>query len=112
MTTKDHATAKKYHPIYDANANIVQYVNAITALVAAGYEYDPFGDAIGGNQPQTPELPFKFSTKYHDHETNFSYYGFRYYNDLILISQFEMWVWIWRAVLLAQDYERRSCWGR
>jgi len=50
--------------------------------VVAHYEYDPFGRLTQDDDTDSSGYhainPFKFSTKYHDAETGFYYYGYRY----------------------------------
>ncbi len=49
--------------------------------VTARYEYGPFGDLLRiSGEPIGLENPFRFSTKYHDDQTDLLYYGYRYYN--------------------------------
>ena len=43
-------------------------------------EYGPFGEVIRATGPMAKLNPFRFSTKYQDDETDFLYYGYRYYN--------------------------------
>jgi RHS repeat-associated protein len=64
---------------YDGSGNVVAVVNAATGLVAASYEYDPFGNAIKATGECAERNVFRFSTKYTDRETNMVYYGYRYY---------------------------------
>jgi RHS repeat-associated protein len=40
----------------------------------------PFGEVIRATGPMAKLNPFRFSTKYQDDETDFLYYGYRYYN--------------------------------
>jgi RHS repeat-associated protein len=44
------------------------------------YRYGPFGEVIRATGPMAKLNPFRFSTKYQDDETDFLYYGYRYYN--------------------------------
>jgi RHS repeat-associated protein len=44
------------------------------------YEYGPFGEVIRATGPMAKVNPFRFSTKYDDDESDFLYYGYRYYN--------------------------------
>jgi RHS repeat-associated protein len=71
----------KYYPLYDGNGNICQYLDSSGGL-AAHYEYGPFGHLL--NTPGTGSSPtlfnFRFSTKFNDYETDFYYYGYRYYS--------------------------------
>jgi len=40
----------------------------------------PFGELIRASGPMAKVNPFRFSTKFHDDETDLSYYDYRYYN--------------------------------
>ena len=40
----------------------------------------PFGEVIRATGPMAKSNPFRFSTKYQDDETDFLYYGYRYYS--------------------------------
>ncbi len=64
----------------DANGNVGQFIDAATNAVAAHYEYDPFGNVTYASGVAAEDNPFRFSTKYHDDETNLVYYGYRYYS--------------------------------
>jgi RHS repeat-associated protein len=94
-----------YWYLYDANGNVGQLVeNATNYPIAAKYEYDPYGKIIGPDTDVPPNgewkddatsyaltQPFRFSTKWLDHELaaddqtgamgrdGFYYYGERYY---------------------------------
>jgi RHS repeat-associated protein len=67
-------------PASDGNGNVAALVNAANGTVAAIYEYGPFGEVIRATGTMAKVNPFRFSTKYQDDETDFLYYGFRYYN--------------------------------
>ncbi|MBN1833013.1 MAG: RHS repeat-associated core domain-containing protein, partial [Deltaproteobacteria bacterium] len=66
--------------LYDANGNVGQLVNAATGAIAARYEYDPFGNLLVADGPESQNNPYRFSTKPYDAETGWSYYGGRYYS--------------------------------
>ena len=68
-----------YVPLYDANGNVVQYVDAAGAVVAS-YTYDAFGRTLASAGPQAELFRFRFSTKYHDDEMGLVYYGYRFYS--------------------------------
>jgi len=74
-------TGETYLPTYDGNGNVASLVNLGTGALAASYEYTPFGemlrDEVLDNAVST--YAFKFSTKWRDVETGWSYYGRRYY---------------------------------
>jgi len=65
---------------YDGNGNVASLVNAADGTLLANYEYGPFGEVIRATGPMAKLNPFRFSTKYQDDETDFLYYGYRYYN--------------------------------
>lgn len=51
----------------------------VTILIAAAYEYGPFGQVIRASGDAARENAFRFSTKYEDDESGMVYYGLRYY---------------------------------
>jgi RHS repeat-associated protein len=53
------------------------------ASSVAHHNYGPFGEVIRATGPMAKLNPFRFSTKYQDDETDFLYYGYRYYNPSI-----------------------------
>ena len=63
-----------YHS--DANGNVTEVTDSKGKLLDH-YEYDPFGQLV--TEPALPENRYRFSTKSHDAESGFYYYGFRYY---------------------------------
>jgi len=67
--------------VYDGNGNVSALVNATNGSTVATYEYGPFGEVIRQSGPMAKLNPFRFSTKYNDDETDFLYYGYRYYNS-------------------------------
>jgi len=76
---EDAASDEVYMPSYDGNGNVVSLVKASDGGIAASYEYDPFGKLVSSGGAYSVSNPHRFSTKYQDAETGFSYYGFRYY---------------------------------
>lgn len=68
-----------YAPGYDANGNIVAWIDLSNGTVSGRRDYGAFGEPLvaTGN---AASLPFAFSTKYRDSETELYYYGHRYYN--------------------------------
>lgn len=73
----DDGVARRY-PIYDATHNVIALYTS-TGTLAAAYEYDPFGKTSAKLGTYATQNPFRFSTKYTDEETEFVYYGHRYY---------------------------------
>jgi len=69
-----------YFVVYDGNGNVASLVNAANGAIAAKYDYGPFGEVIRATGPMAKLNPFRFSTKYDDDETDFLYYGYRYYS--------------------------------
>jgi RHS repeat-associated protein len=80
MTVYGGSNAGTYFYSYDGNGNVVALVNAANGTMVANYEYGPFGEVIRATGPMAKVNPFRFSTKYQDDETDFLYYGYRYYN--------------------------------
>ena len=68
-----------YVPLYDANGNVIQYVDKHGALVAE-YAYDAFGNTIRKSGVKADELKMRFSTKYSDDESGLYYFGRRFYS--------------------------------
>ena len=68
--------AEDYY-IVDGNKNAIALKDSSGADVST-YTYTPFGaveDPVDGD-----ENPFRFSSEYHDNETNLVYYNYRYYS--------------------------------
>ena len=65
---------------YDGNGNITALINAAGGDALANYEYGPFGEVIRCSGGAAKTNPFRFSTKFQDDETDFHYYGYRYYD--------------------------------
>ncbi|HXG47264.1 MAG TPA: RHS repeat-associated core domain-containing protein [Methylomirabilota bacterium] len=80
MTVHQGANAGTYFYGYDGNGNVVGLVSAADGTEAARYEYGPFGEMLRVTGPLAFENPFRFSTKFHDDETGWLYYGHRYYD--------------------------------
>ncbi|MEQ1748994.1 MAG: RHS repeat-associated core domain-containing protein [Prosthecobacter sp.] len=78
-----------YAPCYDLNGNILSYIEINRGEgLTHSFEYDAFGKELTadtlfptGNGSTKENLPFRFSTKYHDDETGLTYYGYRFYNS-------------------------------
>ena len=71
-----------YVPLYDANGNVIQYVDKHGTLVAE-YAYDAFGNTIRKSGVKVDELKMRFSTKYQDDESGLYYFGRRFYSPRI-----------------------------
>jgi RHS repeat-associated protein len=65
---------------HDGNGNVAALFNAADGTLTAQYEYGPFGELIRKSGSASGLNPFRFSTKYQDEETDFLYYGYRFYN--------------------------------
>ena len=75
-----HGTATtNCFPAFDGNGNVVALVNAADGTIVANYDYGPFGEPIRITGVMAKNNPFRFSTKYHDEESDLLYYGYRYY---------------------------------
>lgn len=73
-------------PGYDGNGNIVVWIDLTTGDVAGRRDYGPFGETVLATGV-AKAISFAFSTKYTDEESQFLYYGYRYYN-----TSFGRWV--------------------
>ncbi len=71
-----------YLPIYDHNGNILSYIDVNGSTVAT-YTYDAFGNTIAQTGTLATTFNHRFSTKYHDKETRFYYYGYRFYSPAL-----------------------------
>jgi RHS repeat-associated protein len=85
LQIKDWEVNKTWAPCYDGNGNILSLIrldqttpNSLT-ICEGRYEYDPFGNLLRVTGEAAERTPFRFSTKYTDHETGLVYYGYRYY---------------------------------
>jgi RHS repeat-associated protein len=76
----DHATSTSYLPTYDGNGNIASLLRASDGVLAATYEYSPFGELLRCAGSYAASNPFRFSTKFTDDESGLVYYGARYYS--------------------------------
>lgn len=65
---------------YDGNGNVAALIDATAGTTSGNFEYGPFGETIRLTPNANNQSPFKFSTKYQDDESDFLYYGYRYYN--------------------------------
>src|SRR5690625_2371994 len=63
----------------DANSNIIAWVETATLSVSGRADYGAFGEPVM-RTGAAREMPFGFSTKYTDFETDLLYYGYRYYS--------------------------------
>ena len=79
MTVQAGPLAGTYSVQYDGNGNVIGLVSATDGSVVAHYEYGPFGELLRATGPMAGLMPFRFSTKYQDVETELVYYGYRYY---------------------------------
>ncbi|MEP2775034.1 MAG: RHS repeat-associated core domain-containing protein [Luteolibacter sp.] len=70
-----------YYPTYDGNGNVSEYLDS-SGTVQAHYEYDPFGRITVATEPKAQDFAHRFSTKPLDVETNFYYYGYRFYDPV------------------------------
>ena len=72
-----------YIPCYDNNGNITRYLDANGNAVAQ-YTYDTFGNIIAKSGSLADFFRHRFSTKYFDMETGLYYYGYRFYNPILM----------------------------
>lgn len=67
-----------YFSAYDGNGNVMALVRGSDGYITARYDYGPFGEPMRLNN--IVANPTRFSTKFTDEESDFVYYGLRYYN--------------------------------
>jgi RHS repeat-associated protein len=67
-----------YAPGFDANGNIIAWIDLSDGTLAGTSEYGAFGETLV-KSGLSADLPFGFSTKYEDAETGLLYYGYRIY---------------------------------
>jgi len=75
------ATNGFHFAAYDGNGNIVALLKATDGTISANYEYGPFGELIRSSGAAASANPCRLSTKYTDDESDFLYYGYRFYNS-------------------------------
>ena len=80
LKIRDGVAAVHYFVAYDGNGNVAGLVSGATGIVAARYEYGPFGEVMRASGTMAKANPIRSSSKYSDDETDFIYYGYRYYN--------------------------------
>jgi len=68
-----------YAPGFDANGNIIVWVDLSDGSLAGTAEYGAFGETLALSGVSA-DLPFGFSTKYEDFESALLYYGYRFYS--------------------------------
>jgi len=68
----------------DANGNVTGLVEGLSGTLVARWDYDAFGNLVSDwvslTMSSSALCPFRFSTKYHDPESQWLYYGYRYYS--------------------------------
>ena len=83
----DNSTTDNYYPAYDGNGNVSAWLDG-TGTLLARMDYSPFGQLVAQYKYSSTagsilsRLPFGFSTKYTDKETDLLYYGLRFYNPV------------------------------
>jgi RHS repeat-associated protein len=95
LAVSDGATT--CYPTFDGNGNVSEYLVYVAdaepetegeqpaAGAVAHFEYDAFGNIVADSYSpgfDASSFAHKFSTKYHDSETGFYYYGYRWYDPL------------------------------
>lgn len=79
--TRDTGTATNtYLYCFDGNGNVVNLVDAGDGIIAATYEYSPFGSLIRSTGTMADDNPVRWSTKHTDDETGLVMYELRAYS--------------------------------
>lgn len=76
---RQHSDSSFHFAAFDGNGNVAGLANAADGAITATYEYAPFGDLLRATGPMAKSNSFRFPTKFHDDESQLSYYGLRYY---------------------------------
>ena len=63
----------------DGNGNVAALITASNGVLAAQYEYGPFGGLLRATGVLAKTNPVRFSTTYCDEESALFYYGYRFY---------------------------------
>lgn len=71
-----------YFYTHDANKNVTELTTA-SGLIAAHYEYSPFGALTNVTGVLANTNPFTFSSEYLDAELGIIYYNYRHYNPAV-----------------------------
>ena len=77
----DREGVQAYYPTYDGNGNVTQYIDA-SGTTAAHYQYDAFGNTVASSGSKREDFSHRFSTKPYETETEWYYYGYRYYDPV------------------------------
>lgn len=80
LWARDDQSGVPMMPAYDGNGNIYGMIDRGSGAIRAAYEYSPYGETLRAGGDEAAKNPYRFSSKYTDNETQFLYYGFRYYS--------------------------------
>jgi len=75
------ATTTEIIPLYDGTGHVVALTDIEKNLLAE-YAYGPFGEKIIVSGRHAQQNPWRWGTKYLDHETGLYYFGHRYYDPI------------------------------
>jgi len=68
---------------YDGNGNLSVFIKAADRSLAARYEYNPYGQLIRKTGVLASQIPFRYSTKFSDEESDLTFFGKRMYSPFI-----------------------------
>jgi len=71
---------KTYAPVHDSIGNVCGLIHPETGDLVESYRYTAYGEEV---TPQNPISPWRFSSKRTDSETQFVYFGNRYYSPVM-----------------------------
>ena len=66
---------------YDGNGNVRGMIDGKDGNPAARYDTGPFAEPVRSSGAMAAANPIRFSTKYQDGDSEFLYYGYRFYNS-------------------------------
>lgn len=80
VAIEDERTGGTYSVAQDGNGNIAAVVDLSTKAIVAEFEYSPYGRIIREAGSYAVNMPYRFSTKWYDKNSDLYYYGFRFYD--------------------------------
>jgi RHS repeat-associated protein len=87
FTTLHVLQAASHAPACDGNGNIIGYVDMATGVKSGTYEYSAFGETLTVDGLHADNLPYRFSTHYHDQEAGLLYAKNRFIRDGRFLSR-------------------------
>jgi len=77
ITDYTGGTPTNYQVVTDGSGSVVELLNSATGLVAASYQYDPWGNPTSATGPAANVSPFRWQGEFYDASFNGYYMGAR-----------------------------------